>query len=76
MGENKKVHFLKMHPFRGISPKCVLTPQKETGCHIFKMTIFSKFFDDFMRHIIGLNAGEKINQFFQLFVNEKLITLL
>ena len=60
----------------GISPKCVLSPQTETGCHIFKMTIFSKFFGDFMRHIIGYNAGEKIVYYFQSFINEKLITLL
>ena len=53
MGENKKKSLWKRHPFSGISPKCVWTPLKETGCHIFKMTIFSNFFDDFMRHIIG-----------------------
>ena len=56
----------------GISPKCVLTPQKKPGYYIFKMTIFSKFFGDFMRHIIRLNADQKINIFFELFINENL----
>ena len=54
----------------GISPKCDLTPQKETGYYIFKMTIFSKFFGDFMRHIIGQSAGKKIKYFFELFSNK------
>jgi hypothetical protein len=49
----KKKSLLKMHLFRGISPKCVLTPQKGTSCHIFRMAIFSKFFGDFIGHIIG-----------------------
>ena len=44
--------FLKMYLFRDVSPKWVLTLQKEISCHIFKMGTFSKFFDDFMRHII------------------------
>ena len=35
---------LKMHHFRVILPKLVLTPQKETSSCVFKMTIFSKFF--------------------------------
>ena len=52
IGENKKKSLLKMHLFRGISPKCFLTPQKETGCHIFKMDVLSKFFGDFMSHLI------------------------
>jgi hypothetical protein len=34
------------------SPKLILTPQKETSCHISKMANFSKLFGDFMRHII------------------------
>ena len=34
------------------SPKWILTPQKETSCHIFKMAYFSKFFWAFMNHII------------------------
>ena len=38
--ESKKMSLLKMHLFRGISPKCFLTPQKKTGCDIFKMAIF------------------------------------
>ena len=53
MGEDKKKSLLKMLLLGGISPKCDLTPQKENGYYIFKMTIFSKFFGDFMRHIIG-----------------------
>ena len=65
-----------MHLFRGILPKSVLTPQNETICHFFKMTIFSKFFGDFMRHIIRYNAVKKIKYFFELFINEKLIKLL
>ena len=32
-------------------PKRVLTPQKETSTHIFKMDIFSNFFEAFMRHM-------------------------
>ena len=43
---------IKKETFRGISPKRVLTPQKETNCHISKMAIFPKIFGDFMRHII------------------------
>ena len=39
---------LKMHHFRAILPKWVLTPQKETSSHIFKMAIFSKFFGAFI----------------------------
>ena len=45
-----------MHLFRGTSPKCVLTPQKETSSHIFKMTIFSKW------DIFRQNAGKKKNE--------------
>ena len=40
--------YLKMHNFRGILPKWVLTPQKETSFNIFKMAIFSKFFVAFI----------------------------
>ena len=40
------------------SPKWILTPQKKTSCNIFKLAIFSKFFLDFIRHIIGWNAGK------------------
>ena len=58
------------------SPEWILTSQKETSQHIFKLAIFSKFFGDFMSHIIGWNAGKKIKWFFQLFINEKLINLL
>ena len=57
-----QISLLKMHPFRGISPVCVLTPQKETGCHIFKMTIFSKFFGDVMTYKIRENAGKRIEK--------------
>ena len=47
-----KINFfpcLKMHHFRGK----VLTPKKKNSCHIFKMTVFSKLFGDFMSHILG-----------------------
>ena len=54
----------------GISPKCDLTPQKETGYYIFKMTIFSKFFGNVMTHIIRENAGKRIKYFFELFINK------
>ena len=53
-----------------------MTTQKETSHHIFKLAIFSKTFGDFMRHIVGQNAGKKMKYFFQLFINEKLMTLL
>ena len=44
--------YLKMHLFRDISPNWVLTYPKETSCYIFKMGTFSKFFGDFLRHVI------------------------
>ena len=49
----KKFFFpcLKMHHFRAILPKWVLRPQKKISCHIFKMAILTKFFDDLMNHI-------------------------
>ena len=53
-----------------------MTTQKETSHHIFKLAIFSKTFGDFMRHIVGQNAGKKMKYSFQLFINEKLINLL
>ena len=37
---------LKIHNFRGVLPKLVLPPQKETISHTCKMAIFSKFFGD------------------------------
>ena len=52
-----------MHHFRAISPKSVLTPQKEISCHIFKMAILTKFFDDLMNHITRKYAGKKIRSF-------------
>ena len=55
-----KMSLLKMHVFRGISPKCVFTPQKETSCHIFKMAIFSKNFGNLMTYNIREYAGKKI----------------
>ena len=55
--------WLKMHHFRGKIPKQVLTPQKKTSCHTFKMTIFSKFFVDVMTHIIRENAGKRMKYF-------------
>ena len=39
-----------MHDFKGILPKSILTPLKETNYHIFKMNIFQKIFGDFMSH--------------------------
>ena len=50
--ENHIFPCLKMHYFRRDLPKWVLTTQKETSCHIFKMDIFSKLFGDVMSHII------------------------
>ena len=35
---------LKMHHFRGILPKWVLTPQRVNSSRVFKTAIFSKFF--------------------------------
>ena len=46
---------LKMHYFRGILPKSVLTPLKKTSYHIFQ-----KLFGDLMSHIIKQNAGKNI----------------
>ena len=46
------VSCLKMHHFRASLPKWVLTSPKEISSHIFKMTIFPKFFEAFMTHII------------------------
>ena len=54
---------LKMHHFRAISPKWVLSPQKEISCHIFKMAILTKFFDDLMNHITREYAGKKMKIF-------------
>ena len=54
-----------------ISQKWIFKPQKETSCHTFKMTIFSKFFVDIMTHIIRWNAGEKIKSIFELFTKQK-----
>ena len=64
--------FLKVHLFRGISPKWVLNPQKETSCHIFNMAIFSNFFVDINTHIIRCNAGEKMKSIFELFTKQNI----
>ena len=40
-----------------------MTPQKEISCHIFKLAIFSKFFDDLMSHIIREYAGKEMKYF-------------
>jgi hypothetical protein len=61
-----------MHHFRCISPKQVLTPQKKTSCHFFKIAIFSKFFHDAMSHIIRWNADKKIKSNFELFIKQKI----
>ena len=57
----KKQFFLclKVHNFRAILPKWFFTPQKEISCHIFKMVILTKFFDDLMNHINREYAGKK-----------------
>ena len=63
--------YLKMHHFRAISPNWILTPQKEISCHIFKMAILTKFFDDLMNHITREYAGEKM----KLFLNVSTLTI-
>jgi hypothetical protein len=62
---------LKMHHFRAVSPKWVLRPQKEISCHIFKMAILTKFFDNLMNHITRKYAGKK----FKLFLNVSPLTI-
>ena len=52
-----------MQYFRAISPKWVLRPQKEISCHIFKMAILTKFFDDLINHITREYAGKKMKFF-------------
>ena len=52
--------YLKIHHFRAISPKWVLAPHKEISCHISKMPILTKFFDDLMNHITREYAGKKV----------------
>ena len=46
-----------------VSPKWILTPQKEISCHIFKMAILTKFFGDLMNQMIREYAGKKIKLF-------------
>ena len=48
-----------------------MTPHWKTSCPIFKMAIFSKFFGDAMSHILGQNAGKKINTISELFIKQK-----
>ena len=62
---------LKTHHFRAISPKWVLSPQREISCHIFKMAILTKFFDDLMNHITREYAGKKV----EIFLNVSLFTI-
>jgi hypothetical protein len=45
---------------------------EENQLSYFQNDFFFKFFGDFMRHIIGQNAGKKIKCFYQLFINEKI----
>ena len=52
-----------MHHFRGSLPKWILTPQKEISCHIFKMAILTKFFDDLMNQKTREYAGKKMKSF-------------
>ena len=62
----KKFPCLKMQHFRAISPRWILTPQKEISCHIFKMVILTKFFDDLMNHITREYAGKKMKIFLKV----------
>ena len=62
---------LKMHHFRAVSPKWVLRPQKEISCHIFKMAILTKFFDNLMNHITREYAGKTM----KLFLNVSPLTI-
>jgi hypothetical protein len=39
--------------FQGYFTEVFFEPTMETVCYIFKLDIFSRFFDDFMSHIIG-----------------------
>ena len=52
-------------------PKSVLIPQKEINCHIFKMAILTKFFDDLINHITREYAGKKM----KLFLNVSPLTI-
>ena len=56
-----------MHHFSGKIPKYVLTPQKKTSHHIFKMAISSEFFGDVMIFIIRVNADERIEKNSEIF---------
>ena len=67
---------LKLRHFRGKMPKYVLTPQKKTGCHIFKLDIFSKFFVAVMTHKLTYDAGKRIKLFLIIFQLEILNILL
>ena len=51
IGENKKKIIAENVSFQGYFTVVFL--DKKTGCHSFKMAIFSKFSGDFMSHIIG-----------------------
>ena len=59
-----------MHHFRASLPKWVLTSSKKTTSHIFKMTIFQKIFEAFMRHIIKWNTDKKLKFVSELFTNK------
>ena len=59
ISQSKKKSCLNMHHFRAISPNSILTPQREISCHIFKMAILTKIFDDLMNHIAREYAGKK-----------------
>ena len=61
--KEKKNPCLKMHHFRAISPRWILTPQKEISCHIFKMVILTKFFDNLMNYITREYAVKKMKIF-------------
>ena len=59
----------EMHHFRGKIPKLLLTSLEKTSCHIFKITIFSKFFGDVMNQIIRKNAGKRTKKILIFFFN-------
>ena len=76
MGNNEKFYSSKCL-FTGVFYRSVFLHLKRKPAVIFsKWLFFSKFFDDFMMHIIRWNAGEKIRYYFQYCIIEKLITLL
>ena len=60
-----------MRYFRGKIPTQVLTSQRKTSCHIFKVAYLTKFFGDLMNHKIREYAGKEM----KLFLNVSLLTI-